>query len=168
MLVAILVVLPLAATWASRFWRDPPREKWGIPPDALAAARNTPELVEHRRRIELDVTHGPRLAAVNRAIRTGTEAPPELRAAARELADAKIAALDRQLRRSSTRWLFGFWLLTALAVFVVGIGIAVGQGNPLLIVYSGWWFFRAFSSSPYLLRRQRRRAEAAVAANAAR
>jgi hypothetical protein len=31
--VVILVVFPLVAMWASRFWRDPPPEKWGLSPE---------------------------------------------------------------------------------------------------------------------------------------
>ena len=85
--VGILVLLPLAALAVERRWHDPPRERWGIPAERLAAARNSPELVAYRRRIALGLD--PRKAAVvDRAVQTGTAAPPELRAAAQEMADA--------------------------------------------------------------------------------
>ena len=53
-----------------RRWRDPPRERWGISPERLAAAANTPELIAYRRTIELGV-----------ADRARRQWPPELRAA---------------------------------------------------------------------------------------
>jgi hypothetical protein len=42
--LGIRVLLPLAAVAVGRRWRDPPRERWGISPERLAAAANTPEL----------------------------------------------------------------------------------------------------------------------------
>jgi hypothetical protein len=160
---AIFVVLPLGAVWASKRWRDPPREKWGIPPERLAAARNSPELVAYRRRIELGVGHGPAATAVTRAIRTGTAAPPELRAAAHELAGEKIRELDHRLAR--TRWISLAWLLVAVALLAFGLAYAL-RGGWGIAIYSGIWFVRAVVSSPWMVRRERRRAEAAVLANA--
>ncbi len=89
--LGILVLLPLAAVAVGPRWRDPPRERWGISPERLAAAGNTPELVAYRRRIELGVADPRKEAVVNRAIQTGTAAPRELRAATRELARAAAA-----------------------------------------------------------------------------
>src|SRR6185369_6444220 len=64
--LGILVLLPLAAVAVGRRWRDPPRERWGISPERLAAAGNTPELVAYRRRIELGVADPRKEAVVNR------------------------------------------------------------------------------------------------------
>ena len=111
--VAILVLFPLAAVAVGRRWRDPPRERWGIPPETLAAAANTPELVAYRRRIALGITDPRVEAVVHRAIRTGTVAPPELRAATRELAALRIDELDRRVR--TNRVVFGMWLASPLS-----------------------------------------------------
>jgi hypothetical protein len=158
--VAILVLLPLGALWASQHWRDPPPEKWGLRPEQLAAARNSPELVTYRRRIELGVTHGPRATAVNQAIAKGIAAPPELRAAARELAGIRIRELDARLPRS--RVVFALWIGMVAIMVVAAIVVHVWIG----LVWAVIWGARGFVASPYLVRRQRRRAEAAVAANA--
>ena len=160
--LAILVLIPLAAVAVGRRWRDPPREKWGISPETLAAAANTPELVAYRRRIELGVAADPRKeAVVNRAIRTGTAAPPELRAATRELAMLRIEELGRLRLRS--RVSFGFWLSIATVMFGVGVYARAW----FLPIYSGMWFVRAYLASPWNARRLRTRAEAAIVANAA-
>ncbi|HEY6746423.1 MAG TPA: hypothetical protein VI357_11995 [Mycobacteriales bacterium] len=156
----ILVVLPLGAVWASHHWRDPPRSKWGIPPERLDAARNSPELVAYRRRIELGVNSGPREAAVNRAIAKGIEAPPELRAATYELAQAKVREIDAELPKR--RLVAAGWLLMMVVMIVVGV---VGR-TWFLVLYSFIWGGRAVAASPYLLRKRRDRAVAAVAANA--
>jgi hypothetical protein len=158
--VAILVLLPLGAVWASHHWRDPPPEKWGLRPEQLAAARNSPELVTYRRRIELGVTHGPRATAVDQAIAKGIAAPPELRTAARELAGIRIRELDAQLPRG--RVVFALWMGMVAVMVVVAIVSHVWFG----LVWAVIWGARGFAASPYLIRRQRRRAEAAVAANA--
>jgi hypothetical protein len=158
--VAILVVLPLGAVWASHHWRDPPPEKWGIPPEQLAAARNSPELVRHRRRIELGVTHGPRATAVERAISKGIAAPPELRAATHELAGIRIQELDAQLPRS--RVVFGCWIALVAVMVAVAIVSHVWVG----LFWAVIWGARGLVTGPYVVRWQRRRAEAAVAANA--
>lgn len=156
----ILVVLPLGAVWASHRWRDPPRSRWGISPEQLNTARNTPELIAHRRRIELGVSAGPREAAVNRAIAKGVAAPPELRAAAHELAQVKVRELDAQLPKR--RLVVAGWLLMMAVMIVVGV---VGR-TWFLVLYSIIWGGRAVAASPYLLRKRRDRAVAAVAANA--
>ena len=158
--VVILVGFPLAAVAVGRRWRDPPRAKWGISAESLAAAANTPELVAYRRRIELGVAHPRKEAVVNRAIRTGTPAPPELRAATRELATLRIEELDRLRPRS--RVISAFWLCFATVVIAVG----VYARSWFLPIYSGIWLVRAHLASPSQLRRLRRRAEAAVVANA--
>jgi hypothetical protein len=158
--VAILVVLPLGAVWASHHWRDPPRSKWGIPAEQRDAARNSPELIAYRRRIELGVSFGPREAAVNRAIAKGIEAPPELRAATHELAQLTVREIDAQLPRR--RLVAAGWLLLMVVMIVVGI---VGRSR-FLVLYSFLWGARAVAASPYLLRKRRDRAVAAVAANA--
>lgn len=158
--VAILVLLPLGALWASHHWRDPPPEKWGLRPEQLAAARNSPELITYRRRIELGVTHGPRATAVNQAIAKGIAAPPELRAAARELAGIRIRELDAVVPRS--RVVFALWIAMVAVMVVVAIVGHVWFGLIWVVI----WSARAFAASPYLIRRQRQRAEAAVAANA--
>jgi hypothetical protein len=72
----IMVLLPLASVGVARRWRDPPQEKWGISRERLAAAANTPELIAYRRRIELGVADPRKATVVDRAIRTGTSAPP--------------------------------------------------------------------------------------------
>jgi hypothetical protein len=158
--VAILVVLPLGAVWASHRWRDPPRSKWGIPQAQLDAARNSPELVAYKRRIELGVNFGPREAAVNRAIAKGIEAPPELRAATHELAQVRVQELDAQLPK--LRVAFAGWLAITAVMIVVGI---VGRVW-FLSLYSIVWVSRAVMDSPYLARKRRDRAQAAVVANA--
>jgi hypothetical protein len=158
--VAILVLLPLGAVWASQRWRDPPRAKWGIPAKQLDAARNSPELVAHRRRIELGVSYGPRATAVERAISKGIEAPPELRAATHELAQERVREIDARLPRLRTA--FAGWLVLTAVMLVVGI---VGRVW-FLSLYSILWVGRAVAASPYLARKRRGRAEAAVAANA--
>ena len=157
----ILVLVPLASVAVGRRWRDPPPERWGIPRERLAAAAaNSPELVAYRRRIELGVAD-PRLEAkVNRAIRTGTAAPPELRAATRELAALRMDELDRRNRRP--RVMFVLWLCLATVVLSVGVFAQVW----ILAAYSGLWFVRAYLHSPWYVRSLRARAEAAVVANA--
>jgi hypothetical protein len=158
--VGILVVLPLLAVVASHRWRDPPREKWGLSAERRDAARNSPELAAYRRRIELGVSYGPRATAVDRAIAQGIEAPPELRAAAHELAQLKVREIDAQLPRLRTT--FVGWLVLTVAMVVVGI---VGR-IWFLSLYSIVWVSHAVAASPYLARRRRSRAAAAVAANA--
>jgi hypothetical protein len=157
----ILVLLPLVSVGVGRRWRDPPRERWGISRERLeAAAAQSPELVAHRRRIELGVAD-PRLEAkVNRAIRTGTAAPPELRTATRELAALRIDGIDRGNRHG--RVMFALWLGLATAMLAVGV---FGRTS-FLAVYSGLWFVRAYLHSPWYVRWRRGRAEAAVVANA--
>ena len=160
--VGILVLLPLAALAVERRWHDPPRERWGIPAERLAAARNSPELVAYRRRIALGLD--PRKAAVvDRAVQTGTAAPPELRAAAQEMARLRIEELDR--RRPVRRTVFALWLAIALLFLVLGVYLAVRRGAWYLLVYSVWPLTRMFLVSPWLVRRERGRAEAAVVAN---
>lgn len=158
--VGILVVLPLLAVVGSHRWRDPPREKWGLSPEQRDAARNSPELVAYRRRIELRVSYGPRATAVDRAIARGIEAPPELREAAHELAQVKAREIDAQLPRLRTA--FVGWLVVTAVMVVVGI---VGRVW-FLSLYSLVWVGRAVAASPYLARKRRDRAVAAVAANA--
>ena len=156
----ILVLLPLVSVAVGRRWRDPPPERWGISRERLTAAANSPELVAYRRRIELGVAD-PRLEAkVNQAIRTGTAAPPELRAATRELAALRIEEIDRGNRH--VRVMFALWLGLATAVLAVGV---FGR-TTFLAVYSGVFFLRAYLHSPWYARWRRGRAEAAVVANA--
>jgi hypothetical protein len=157
--VGILVLLPLASVAVGRRWRDPPRERWGIPRERLVAAADTPELVAYRRRIELGVADPRKEAVVNRAIRTGTAAPPELRAATRELAGLRITELDRRRPRT---WIFALWLCLATVVLAVG---ALAR-TWFLAAYSFLWFARAYLHSPWYVRRLRGRAEAAMVANA--
>ena len=161
--LGILVLLPLAAVAVGRRWRDPPRERWGIPPESLAAAANTytPELVAYRRRIERGVAEPRKEVVVNRAIRTGTAAPPELQAATRELARLRIDELSR--RHRSTGVIFTCWVCLATVVF----GVGVYTRTWFLCAYSLIWYARAYPSSPWNVRRLRSRAEAAVVANAA-
>jgi hypothetical protein len=159
--LGILTLLPLAAVAVGRRWRDPPRERWGIPPERLAAAANTPELVAYRRRIELGVADPRTEAVVNRAIRTGTAAPPELRAATRELARLRIAGLGRP--RPLTRVILVFWV--CLATAVAGVGLYARAW--FVCAYSLYWYVQAYLASPWYVRRLRSRAEAAVVANAA-
>jgi hypothetical protein len=159
--LAILVLLPLAAVAVGRRWRDPPPERWGIPPDRLAAAANTPELVAYRRRIELGVADPRKEAVVNRAIRTGTAAPPELRAGTRELAELRIEELSR--RRPPVRVRFAIWVCLATVL----VGVSVAARTWFLCLYGVAWYVRAYLASPWYERRLRGRAEAAVVANAA-
>lgn len=158
--VGILVVLPLLAVVASHRWRDPPREKWGISPRQRDAARNSPELVAYRRRIELGVSYGPRATAVDRAIAKGIAAAPELRAAVHELAQVKVREIDAAL--PGLRRAFVGWLVVTAVMIVAGI---VGRVW-FLGAYSIMWLSRAVTYSPYLARKRRERAVAAVAANA--
>ena len=160
--LGILVLLPLAAVAVGRRWRDPPRERWGISPERLAAAGNTPELVAYRRRIELGVADPRKEAVVNRAIRTGTAAPHELRAATRELARLRVEELDRP-RPPVTRVIFVFWLCLATIV----LGVSLYARTWLLCFYGIYWYVHAYLHSPWQVRRLRSRAEAAVVANAA-
>ena len=159
--IGILVLVPLVAVAVGRRWRDPPRERWGISPESLAAAANTPELVAHRRRIELGVADPRKEAVVNRAIRTGTAAPPELRAATRALAELRIDELDRP--RPVAPVFFVFWLCLVTVLVVIG----AYARSWLLLVYGVIWGVRAYLESPWYVRRLRSRAEAAVVANAA-
>ena len=159
--IGILVLVPLIAVAVGRRWHDPPRERWGISPEGRAAAANTPELVAYRRKIELGVADPRKEAVVNRAIRTGTAAPPELRAATRELAELRVDELDRP--RPLARVIFVFWLCLAIAL----VGISVYARSWLVVVYSVVWCVRAYRASPWYARRLRSRAEAAVVANAA-
>jgi hypothetical protein len=99
-------------------------------------------------------------AVVNRAIRTGTPAPPELRAATRELARLRIEELDRLRRRN--RVVSALWLGFATVVIAVGMYARAW----FLPIYSGIWLVRGYLASPWYLRRLRSRAEAAVVANA--
>jgi hypothetical protein len=159
--MGILVLVPLVAVAVGRRWRDPPRERWGISPEGRAAAANTPELVAYRRKIELGVADPRKEAVVNRAIRTGTAAPPELRTATRELAELRIDELDRP--RPLARVMFMFWLCFATVL----VGISVYARAWLVCVYSLIWCFRAYLASPWYVRRLQSRAEAAMVANAA-
>jgi hypothetical protein len=162
--IAILVLFPLAATAVGRRWRDPPPEKWGIPPERLAAAANSPELIAYRRRIELGVADPRKEAVVNRAIRTGTAAPPELRAATRELAAVRMEELDRRTRMTGVV----FWLsLAVVGVVLATIGYltVIRHDGWFLLPYGLYWCVRAYVNSPWYARRLRGRAEAAVVAN---
>jgi hypothetical protein len=133
----------------------------GISPEALAAAANTPELVAYRRRIELGVADPRKEAVVERAIRTGTAAPPELRAATRELAALRIDELSPPRPRARVRFAIPLFLTTV----VVGVGVLARSWA--FCLYGGFWAVRAYLASPWYARRLRSRAEAAVVANAA-
>jgi hypothetical protein len=162
--LAILVLLPLAAVAVGRRWRDPPPEKWGIPAQARVAAANTPQLIAYRRRIALGVADPRKSAVVDRAISTGTAAPPELRAATRELAMLRIDELDRRVR--TTRVTFGIWVVLAAVVLgTIGYVAVVRHEGWFLLPYGLYWCVRAYLSSLWSVRRLRRRAEAAVVAN---
>jgi hypothetical protein len=159
--LGILTVLPLAAVAVGRRWRDPPPERWGISPERRAAAANSPELIAYRRRIELGIADPRNEAVVNQAIRAGTAAPPELRAATRELAGLRTGELDRRLRKAGV-W-FAFWIV--LGTVLLGVGAFARSRS--LCVYGVLSYIRAYLGSPWQLRQLRARAESAVVANAA-
>lgn len=160
--VAILVLLPLGAVWAAGRWRDPPRERWGIPAEQREAAANTAEMTEFRFRQRLGLTDDRRWTAAQRAVNRRVAAPADLRPAVHELAGRSVADLDRRLARRRS-WLT--WLV-AMAAGWVAAGYLAFHGVEVMLGYALLWSVRAAGASPWWLRRVRARAEAAVAANA--
>jgi hypothetical protein len=160
--IAILVLLPLGAVWAAGRWRDPPRERWGIPAERREAAANTAEMTEFRFRQRLGVADDRKWMAAQKAINRGLAAPAELRAATHELAERRVAELDRRLARSRA-WLA--WLLAVVGAWIAAVYLA-RHGLDILLLYAAIWTVRAAGESPWWLRRVHARAVAAVAANA--
>lgn len=161
--LAILVVLPLAAVWAAGRWRDPPRERWGPSERQLREAATDPLYRRHQLRKELGLLDDRRWDAARRGVARGIAVEPALRAAVRTLAERRIARIDAALARPRQWLALGVAPVAALAV---GILLLRWQDNPVGLVYSLVFAVSAVLQSPPLLRRHRARAEAALTANA--
>lgn len=160
--VAILVLFPLAAVWLAGHWRDPPRERWGIPAERLRAAADTAEMTEYRLRLRLGLNDERKWVAARKAISRGVAAPAELRSATHELAERAVADMDRRLARDRP-WLI--WVVAMAAAWGAASYLA-RHGILIMLAYALLGSVRVFAESPWWLRRVRRRAEAAVVANA--
>lgn len=159
--VAILVLLPLAALLAARRWRDPPREKWA----ATVRPGVDPGVAEFHIRKQYGLRDEKRWEQVRRAVVKGEAAPDDLRPAARQYAQAMLAALDAQPgpwgRRRPPRWVR--ILIPAGAVVVIAAALVLRPWFGLF--YLLYWTALTAQHSPWLRRRQRRRYEAALTVN---
>jgi hypothetical protein len=154
--VAILVLLPLGAMVLARRGRDPPRDRWGLErPDPTA----DPGVAEFRIRRQYGLRDERRWEQVRRAVVRGDPAPDDLRPAARDYAEAMLAALDAQRRPPS-------WLPVTLAVVgltVVGVMLVL---RPWLgLTYLLYWAAFMLPHTGWVQRRQRGRYESALTAN---
>jgi Flp pilus assembly protein TadB len=164
---AILVVLPLGAVWLAGRWRDPPPERWGIPPEQRELAASALDVAEFRIRRDLRIRDEPRWTAVRRAVARGEAAPDDLRPAALRYARATIEAIDAQAGHSMwgrrppprpVRVLLAVAGLTAIVFVLVNNPLA---GVVYLLYLGGLLLFR----SRWWLTRKRARAQAAMEAN---
>lgn len=162
--LAILVLLPLGALWAAGRWRDPPRERWGVPEAQRAEAARSPEVLEVQLRRQHGIRDERRWAGVRRAAARGEAAPPGLRAATAEYAAARAEALERAAGRLTGRRLRLF-VAANLALAVGGLLYAVLAGSVLGGFYALYGTGLLVLQHPALLRRRLARARAAVAAN---
>jgi hypothetical protein len=162
--VAILVALPLGAVVLAGRWRDPPRERWGIPQAERDAAADTPELAEYRIRREHGLRDERRCTQVVRAVARGERAPADLRAAVVALAEVRVGQLEGQVARATPRRVVAFY-----AVFVVlaaAVVVAVVRGAGMALLYLVYLVGLGVTRNPHLLRRRLAAARAARAANA--
>lgn len=160
--VGILVVLPLAAVWVAGRWRDPPRERWALTARPEQEALSAPGLAEYRIRRAYGLRDEARWTAVRRAVDRGEAAPPDLRPAARDWAEAVLAGPE--LREATGRVRRTFWLWLALSLLVI-VAVSVFYDASLGVVYGLYLVVLVAIRNPWRLRARRARAEAALAAN---
>ena len=160
--LAILLVLPVAAVWLAGRWKDPPRSRWGASERDRRLAAGDLGLAELRIRRAYGLRDEDRWRAVHRAVRRGEAAPDDLRPAAVALARAVIDAVDSQ----PTHWTPpAAARIPLLVLAVVAIGFLLVTRPELGVVYLAYGLAAFLTRTRWSPAHRRVAAAAALHAN---